>query len=252
MLVDRIGYTPVKGTRHRAHESATLGPGGVEGDRVLCLVDPDRDQVLRTVENGAGVQVLSHLHEDQLRLDLPGGSVGGTLEPTGRVHPVAYWGRRVEVEDLDGPLAAALENHLGRRVVLARAVEPGGVVYAGSVTLVTTSSVDELAGRVGTTLDSARFRSTLVIDTPGEPAHVEDTWVGRQLQVGDAVLQVTAVLPRCAVVDVDPVSGERDVPVLAYLGRYRRSGSEIVFGVDAEVVRPGRVALGDPVRRERS
>jgi hypothetical protein len=46
------------------------------------------------------------------------------------------------------------------------------------------------------------------------------------------------------VVDLDPVSGARTLPVLRTLGGYRRVDSEICFGVDADVTVAGRVRVG--------
>ena len=51
MHVTRIGLTPVKGGRHAEQASVDLTLDGPVGDRVFCLVDPERGRVLRTVEN---------------------------------------------------------------------------------------------------------------------------------------------------------------------------------------------------------
>ena len=51
MRVSRIGFTPLKGGRHRTHGSVVLAEDGPVGDRVFCLVDPVADRCLRTVEN---------------------------------------------------------------------------------------------------------------------------------------------------------------------------------------------------------
>jgi uncharacterized protein YcbX len=85
------------------------------------------------------------------------------------------------------------------------------------------------------------------VDTGDCAPHVEDSWVGRALRVGEATLRVRAVVPRCAVVDLDPVTAQHDVPVLSELAGYRLSQSEINFGVDAVVTVPGRVRTGDDV-----
>jgi uncharacterized protein YcbX len=130
-------------------------------------------------------------------------------------------------------------------------VHAGEIVYGASVTVLTTSSMQHLAARVGSPVDSARFRSTFLLDTPGADPHVEDAWVGRELRLGEATVQVRGTVPRCAVVDIDPVSADRSVPVLRTLGGYRRGEGEIYFGVDAVVVRPGSVRAGDPAGLER-
>lgn len=123
----------------------------------------------------------------------------------------------------------------------------GEVVYGASVALVTTASMRLLAQRLGAEVDSARFRSTFLVDTGDCPPHVEDSWVGRELRIGEAIVRVRGVVPRCAVVDLDPVTGHHDGAVLRELAGYRRSHGEVSFGVDAVVTAPGRVRAGDQV-----
>lgn len=246
MHVERIGFTPLKGTRHVPRPESELDHGGPVGDRQLCLVDPARDRVLRTVENPTLVQAVATLNAGRLHVELPGGVVDGEPIPTGELRSVDYWGRDAKLELLDGPWAEAFSAHLGYDVRLARPSRAGEVVYGGSVTLVTTSSMTRLGHALGRPVGSERFRSTYLIGADELPPHAEDRWVGQELRLGTAVVRVRGLVPRCAVVDLDPVTGARDVPVLRALAGYRRSDGEIWFGVDAEVAVPGHVAVGDP------
>jgi uncharacterized protein YcbX len=59
------------------------------------------------------------------------------------------------------------------------------------------------------------------------------------------------VVPRCAVVDLEPRTGRRDMKVLEALAGYRRGRGEIFFGVDAEVTTAGTVRAGDHAEVER-
>ncbi len=181
-----------------------------------------------------------------LSVDLPGGPVSGVPRPTGETRTVDYWGRREVVEIVEGPWAEAFGRHLGRDVLLARA-RPGAVVYGAPVSVVTSGSLALLAQRLGGPVAGARFRATLEVWTGDTPMRLEDDWVGRTLRVGSALLRVREPVPRCAVVDLDPRSGVRDADVLRLLAGYRRGHEGVTFGVDAEVVTPGRVRSGDPV-----
>lgn len=257
MRIERIGFTPLKGTRHVARDQVELSADGPVGDRVFCLVDPARGRVLRTVENPGLVGSVSRWDAGVLSVDLPGRTVEGEPGPTGEVLEVDYWGRTAAVERVDGPWAEAFSEHLGADVVLARSVDPGEVVYGESVTLVTTASLRLLSERLGQEVDSARFRSTFLVDTGegpdgrGAEPHVEDSWVGRRLRLGEATVLVRGTVPRCAVIDVDPVGGVDRAPVLATLAGYRRGEREVCFGVDAAVVEPGVVRPGDEIELER-
>jgi uncharacterized protein YcbX len=247
--VSRIGLTPLKGARHVDLPQARLELGGPVGDRVFALLDPAAARLIRTVENLALLVSVVQWDGEQLTLTLPTETVSGVPEPSGEVLKVDYWGRRAAVEVVHGPWAAAYSRFLGREVVLVRSAGPGEIVYGSHVSLVTSSSLDQLAERLGEPVDGARFRATFTVDTRGEPPHVEDSWRGHRLSIGDAEVEVRDPLPRCAVIDADPVSGLRRAGVLQCLGRYRLVSGEILFGVDAVVTRPGDVAVGAVLER---
>jgi uncharacterized protein YcbX len=247
LRVVRAGFAPIKGTRHLAHDRVVLDAQGIVGDRGFALVsvdetDPARGRVLRTVQHPSLVAVRAELAGDLLEVDLPDGETA-SAEPavTGERLTCDYWGREVELELIDGPHAALFSRWLDRPVRLARA-RRGDVVFAGAVSVVTTASLRDLARQVGQdALDAARFRPNLVVDAD-EP-YAEDTWLGREVRVGGATLRIGVPIPRCAVIDSDPETGERDVRLLKTLASHRplnRAG-EPAFGVFAEVITPGAV-----------
>ncbi|WP_242497321.1 MOSC domain-containing protein [Nocardioides oleivorans] len=117
-------------------------------------------------------------------------------------------------------------------------------MFAAPVTIVGTASLAALAEEVGGPVDSARFRANLVVETD-EP-WVEDSWLGAEVGVGGAIVRIGGPVPRCAVIDHHPVTGERDARLLTALVRSRptnRAG-EPFLGVYADVVRPGIVRNG--------
>ncbi|WP_347565769.1 MOSC N-terminal beta barrel domain-containing protein [Nocardioides sp. IC4_145] len=246
----RAGFAPVKGTRHQSYDAVRLDESGPVGDRAWCLVDVDQRRVLRTVQHPSLVAVSAVASTDGLALTLPTGEVvSGPAVPSGESLTCDYWGGPVTLDLLDGPHSALASSYLGKPVRLAAAPR-GGVVYAGAVTIVSTGTLRALAERLGLPADArtldglaARFRPTFVVESD-EP-HAEDSWVGAEVDLGPARVRVTSRVPRCAVVDVDPVTGERGGRVLAALAAYRpRHGSgELLLAVDAEVVVPGTVAV---------
>jgi uncharacterized protein len=231
-----VGYAAVKGTRHRARPEVRIAPDGVVGDRRWCLVDVAARQVLRTVAHPGlmGLEVADDA--------LPAATDAATGDPL----TCDYWGREVTLELLDHPLAAQAGRLLGlpsaRDVRLATA-PARGVVYAGAVSLVSLATLELLADEVGEPVDPRRFRASLVVDT-GLPARAGGGGVGRDLWVGGAVVLPTALTTRCAVVDHHPVTGQRDLRLLAALPLV--AGTP-VCGVDGEVVTGGVVRPGDAV-----
>ncbi|SFB73644.1 hypothetical protein SAMN04487968_101223 [Nocardioides terrae] len=238
------GYAPVKGTAHRPYDAVGLAATGAVGDRRLCAVDLERRRVLRTVQNPSLLTVVAGRDGDVLELTAPGQApVAAEIEPTGGTVTCEYWGRPVELAVLAGPHADVLSDHLGKRVVLA-AAPPAAVVYGGpTVTLVGTASLRDLGERCGVDLlaESARFRATLVVET--EEPYVEESWLGRELQAGSAVLRGGVAIPRCAVIDHSPATGEKDARLLKALVTYRplNAAGEPAFGVYASVTTPGAV-----------
>ena len=165
--------------------------------------------------------------------------------PSGERVRGEYWGREVDLALTDGPHSPLLSSHLGRDVRLAAAPR-GGVVYGAPVSILSTASLRDVAERAGRDdlLDTcARFRMTLVVEAGDEP-YLEDGWIGRDVEVGDAVVRVTAAVARCAVIDLDPSTGEKDGSLLRALAAYRpTTGGEPWLGVQGHVVSPGVVRV---------
>lgn len=248
MRVVRVGLTPVKGMAHLPLDSVELALDGPVGDRVFCLVDPATRRVLRTVENDALMACRAEWVDPALTIRTPIGAVTGEVEVGGALE-ADYWGRTARLREVRGPWAELLSAYVGRPVLLCRST-PGEVVWAGSVSVVTTSSLAELARRVGRAADDgARFRATLLLDTGDAEPFVEDTWTGHDLTIGEAVLRVRGPLARCAVIDRRPTQGGHDLPALKALAHDRTQAGEILFGVTADVVRHGVVSRRSPPAR---
>jgi hypothetical protein len=246
LVVRRAGFAPVKGMRHLALDAIDLDEQGAVGDRSYCLVDVDEARVLKTVQHPSLIGVVAQVGGDRLRLTLPTGEeASGAPARSGRTITCDYWGRSVDLDLTEGPHAELVSDWLGRRVSVAVAPR-GGVVFGDPLTVVGTASLRELARRTG--LDEvadqpARFRATLVVETD-EP-HVEDSWAGQEVAIGDAVVRIGGPVPRCAVVDHHPETGVKDVRLLRALVRERptnRAG-EPMFGVYARCVVSGRVTV---------
>jgi uncharacterized protein len=244
--VERIGFTPVKGGRHVGHEDVQFALTGPVGDRVFCLVDPKRNQVLRTVENPGLLQVITRWHDGVLSVELPTEHLEGVPVGTGSMREVDYWGREATVEIVHGPWAAGYSRLLGHEVELARTLTSGEVVYGAAVSIVTTQALRWLVERVGHHVEPERFRSTLLIDSGLGACRTENAWVGRHLRVGEARLHVIGAVPRCTVIDLDPSTGLRNRSLLGALADPH--GGEITFGLDAVVLKPARVRVGDTVQ----
>ena len=133
---------------------------------------------------------------------------------------------------------------LGTAVSLAREAETAHF-DDGAVHIVTTAALAWLRTRlVGSRIDERRFRPNIVVVTEGS-TQVEQSWVGKVLQVGDgAKLRVAATTERCRMTTLP----QGDLPADAGVLRSIAQDADLQFGVYAEVLEPGRVGSGDAVR----
>jgi uncharacterized protein YcbX len=146
-------------------------------------------------------------------------------------------------EDLD-IVDSALATELGdgtRVIKLDR-----GIFDVMPLSLITTQTIASLGALTGAELDVQRFRPNLLVEATGDATWPEDAWVGTVLRIGAMRMRVDQRDKRCAVVNVDPASTERDPAILRVIARERQACA----GVYGSAVAPGRVAVGDPVLLE--
>ena len=87
-----------------------------------------------------------------------------------------------------------------------------------------------------------RFRGNIYID--GAAPWQEFDWVGSAIELGGVRLEVNAPIGRCAAINVDPDSGERDLNIPRAL---KAGFGHTQMGIHATVTGAGELAKGDPV-----
>jgi uncharacterized protein len=249
-----ISYTPVKGLGLLGADEAELTLAGIPGDRRFHLIDAKGH-----LTNGKRVGLLQQVRASwdeqtrRLALHFPDGStVAEEVTPDGEPVTTSFYGRAVDGARVAGSFSAALSEFTGTELVLVQPAEPGAGVDRGSdgaVTLLSEAALGTLAGAAQVDeLDARRFRMNFGV--AGVEAHAEDGWVGRRVQIGDAIVVPRGHVGRCLITSRHPETGKIDVDTLEALATYRRSldtTEELSFGVYAAVEQPGRVRVGDPV-----
>lgn len=258
--VARLSIAPVRALGLQHPSSIDVERDGVLEDRRFYLVDGHGRLVDRLLAGGL-VQVAAETNPAAtwLRLTFPDGRVvegDVTLDEPVRTE---VYNRVAFGHVVGGRWAAALEAYAHRPVLLVRCDRPGGTrIKLGeehvrnAVSIVSDGSLRELAHHLGVdAVDARRFR--MLIEVEGAGSHEEDTWIGGEVAIGTAVLQITKPDARCAITTQSPDTGERDLDTLRTILRYRgfRAGDpehKIDFGVLGEVAVPGRISVGDAVR----
>lgn len=155
----------------------------------------------------------------------------------------------VHITHQDGSFWAAgdpaLDSHLSTRMGLPVHLAPEGEVPhqdMGSVSLIGTATLRWCAHEWGIDADPRRLRVNLVVDTT-EP-FVEESWITRTVTVGTATLRIAQRVPRCRMIDIAQDGVRATGGWLKPLAADR----EMAVAVYADVVRPGRLRLGDALR----
>jgi uncharacterized protein YcbX len=248
--VSRLSIAPVKGLALVHPEEVFVAPEGVAENRRFFLLEESGEWVgARKDGRLLTIRPAYATDPEWLSLGFPDGSeVAGEVR-LGDAVATDMWGVELTGRVVEGPWADALSRFLGRPVRLVRADRPGVDRDFGPVTLVSEASLAELARRSGANgaVDGRRFRMLVGVD--GCAAHEEDGWCGRRIAIGEAVVRVLEPVARCVLTTVNPATGVRDLDTLREIKDYRglREGKNIDFGVVGDVVRPGRVRVGDPV-----
>lgn len=253
ITVTGLGITPVKGTRLRAMDRVQLDRHGVRENRRFFLVDTENEMVNAT-HLGILNAILSDYDDEKRRLALrfPDGHGLEDEVRLGDEVTARFYSQPVAARLVDGDWSQAISEFAGQPLRLVEAGDEGAVDRgcSGAVTLISQASLRRLANRAErANVDARRFR--MLIEVDGVDPHEEDGWVGRTLEVGEAVLRGRGHVGRCVITNRHPETGEIDLQTLTILGRYRRgldTTEPVAFGIYGEVVRPGAVSVGDVVR----
>ncbi|HET7328580.1 MAG TPA: MOSC N-terminal beta barrel domain-containing protein [Nocardioidaceae bacterium] len=257
MLIDhtitRLSTTPVKGLMLHHPDSIDLTTQGAAGDRLFYLVDDTG--TLQSCTRNPGLYGLSAAYDNEnRRLEVTRGDdvlLSDIVEPSNAVETDMWGLRTITAGVVADPLwSTFFSDIVGSRVQLLQT--RGSAYDVHPVTLLGTASVEELAHQAGlASVDSRRFR--MLIEFSGGDPHIEDSWNGTRLQVGEATLRAGGPVKRCAATTRDPDSGAVNLQTLRMITTYRgRQHSELGlganFGIYGEVVEPGTVSVGDSLK----
>ena len=113
------------------------------------------------------------------------------------------------------------------------------------VSIINLGSVRAIENMVNAPVHPLRFRANLYVE--GWPAWHEFDLLDGMLTIGDATLKVVKRIKRCAAVNVDPDTAQRDLAIPAAL--QRRLG-HADCGIYAEVIKGGSIGEGDTIAAE--
>jgi uncharacterized protein len=249
VTVTNLQTAAIKGTRLRSVDNILLGESGAVGDRRFFVID-ERSRMLNGKQIGELQAVVATYDGQRLALEFPDGSAVDEVVEFGEALTARFFSGELEGRLVRGPWAQALSEHTGRDLRLvetATAIDRG---RGGSVSLMSRGSLRRLAEQAETDfVDGRRFR--MLIEVDGVAPHSEDGWVGREVQVGEALLRFEGHVGRCLVTSRDPETGVVTLPTLDLLRAYRReveASEPLPFGIYGRVLSGGSVRVGDSVQ----
>jgi len=238
---------PVKGLSPEAISEAHLTEGGhFPGDRMMAIengpsgFDPatpehlPKQKFLMLMRNEKLARIETRFDDATRRLTL---KQGGAVVASGVVDDVvgraaierffeSYMG-----DDMRGP-ARLLVAPQGHRFMDSR---------SGFLSIINKASVEaiaQLANRAS--IDPLRFRGNLLVE--GLAPWAEFDLVGQRVRMGEAELEITKRIDRCAATDVDPRAGLRDLRMVALL---EQNLGHHDCGIYARVIRSGTIRPSD-------
>ncbi len=237
-----------------AVDRVDLGTAGVEGDRQWGIVDAATAKVLTAKRWPALLEASAALTDDEsgVVITLPDGATWGSDDP-GIDKALSDWldhdVRLARADPVAGtPYELTMDPADDESEPWDFATPAGSFADLAAVHLLTTASLAAMSGTYPDgQWDVHRFRPTALVDTGDATGFVEDTWIGGQVHVGGAVIDVFMPTPRCAMPGrAQPAHGlGRDKSILTTL----RDQHENNLGIYAAVAVPGPVAVGDVVGR---
>jgi uncharacterized protein YcbX len=274
-MVFKLCRYPVKSMLGQDVTVSTVTHTGLAGDRRLAVVSRTTGKIASAKYPRLWRDLLTlsaeTLDKDSLshvRITLPGGKTIDSTdadadailsevlnEPvtlTATPPPDATLDRAVPDAVLRDGIAAQVPADV---ITIGAGSPPGTFVDFAPLHLLTTGTLARIAelSPFGKS-DFERYRPNIVIRTI-TPGFTENDWLNRDLRVGpDLVLRIIARTPRCAVPTLAHGDLPRNAEALRVLAKHNRvtpmesMGPEPCAGVYAEVLTPGRVRTGDPVR----
>ena len=188
--------------------TAVIGPDGIPGDRIVRVRGPEGVRTSRRQYRLLGLR--------------------GTLDPDGRP--------RINGHPWTSPDALALVKGAAGADAWLEAWD-GPRSFDILPLLVATDGAVAAFGR-----DIRRLRPNILIG--GVEGLGERDWPGAELHIGDAIVRLDSLRGRCHMTTMDPDTLQVDPEVLRDI--VRRFGGKLAL--NADVVRAGTSAIGDPVR----
>jgi uncharacterized protein YcbX len=120
-----------------------------------------------------------------------------------------------------------------------------GIFDEAKVSIISHSTIQAIEKETGISLDVSRFRPNILLETIDHRPFVEDEWLKKTIQFGEATeapaIYVQMRDLRCMMINLDPATADANPQVLKAVARM----NNVYAGVYATVLSVGKVTVGD-------
>ena len=272
-LLSGLFRYPVKSMLGEALDETALGEAGIPGDRHWAIRDEERGGIrggkklpqLMRFGAASGVGAPTITSPDGETKSASENGINDWLSAK-LDHPVSLWPllpseqlehyRRgpPDNEDFEAELRAVFDRLPHEPIpdltpfieVLEYESLPGTYFDAFPLMVMSNQSLETMKkNNPGSEFDIRRFRPNLLIDCVGDDhPFPEQQWVGKQLLIGEVVLDIAHTCPRCSMVTQPLEELSQDAGIMRALVEQAEGN----LGVYARVIQSGTVNVGDSAR----
>ena len=240
---------PIKGLSGQNHEIVTVAKGGLlAGDREFALssgtaqsAEVPADSWLKKAHF---LQTMTT--QDLAALDLSYDAQSGQMTLRDRLRDKLLFDGTITNQAGGEALCRAITRFLGTDDVPRLFRLSGGAGMTDTKTPYLAfgnhASIDDFASKVGIDNDARRYRLNVMMT--GDVPFAENKLIGKQVQIGTAILHFVEPVGRCAAIEVDPETAERRKGLVQDLHKAYGASD---MGVFATVIKQGQFGLGDKV-----
>lgn len=265
---------PVKSMAGEELNTVDVTASGLRGDRAYALVDAANGKVGSAKSVKRFGELLKYHAQfvtqpepegivPPVRITLPDGTTLDNAQPVSQAALAAAFGSQISLRSTapDGLMLEFAPGTLGGKYATTTEVPVAGAAPRGTlfdyacIHIVTTSSLQCLQDAYPEgQFSPQRFRPNIVVDCAGESGFVENSWVGNTLTIGpELILRVSIPCPRCVMTTLPRLNLSHDPKILRTVVQLNTQnlgdfGNLPCVGVYADVLKPGRIRRGDPVR----
>jgi uncharacterized protein YcbX len=220
---------PLRALGGEAPDEARVEGSGLVGDRVYDLYDEREGALLHARSAPFLLGYKARYLDAMVR--------GGDLGPWIRVRKPDG----VEVPLSDTGWVEEVSRRSGRPLRLRRRSDAES--DPAPLHVLSVPTVRFLEQQYGGPLEPVRLRANVLLDLPEGRPFEEDRWIGRQLWIGEVLLEMVRPSDSCVVTSLDAETPERSPGLLSAIAR-GRSG---MLGVFARALTGTRLRVGDPI-----